>query len=148
VLDLYRPSTASELSTDQVIGPRTIRSYNRLVQSILEEDEVPQELKDHLIDLYFTWEQPWYPVVNEGLFRHSERANGRYCSPLLLNSILALGSRYTERMEVRSDVDDANTAGRVFLEKAEVLLHYGLKWPDITTIQSLAILSIVHIVSR
>jgi hypothetical protein len=108
---------------------------------------VPQNLKDHLIDLYFTWEQPWYPVVNEHLFRHSERANGRYCSPLLLNSIMAVGSRYSDGPEVLTDPNDKNTAGRVFLERAEVLLHDQIKRPDITTIQALAILSIAYIVS-
>lgn len=101
----------------------------------------------HLIDLYFKWEQPWCQVVDESLFRQSKQTNGRYFSPLLLNCILAIASRYCDRPEVRSDPDDPNTAGRIFLDTAEVLLHFDLKWPSITTIQSLEIMAILYVVS-
>ncbi|KAL5002994.1 fungal-specific transcription factor domain-containing protein [Aspergillus recurvatus] len=47
--------------------------------------------------------------------------------------------------DVRSDSADANTAGRVFLEVAEVLLRSDIKHPSITTVQSLAILGIANI---
>jgi hypothetical protein len=104
------------------------------------------ELKSHLIDLYFEWEQPWLQVVNEQLFRDSMKDGGRYFSPLLLNCILAMGSRYCERIEIRSDPNDSNTAGRVFIQKAERLIQNDLKWPKITTIQSLAILGMAYIV--
>lgn len=100
----------------------------------------------HLIDLYFKWEQPWCQVVDESLFRQSKQTNGRYFSPLLLNCILAIASRYCDRPEVRSDPDDPNTAGRIFLDTAEVLLHFDLKWPSITTIQSLEIMAIHYVV--
>ncbi|KAI5241794.1 hypothetical protein E4T42_07884 [Aureobasidium subglaciale] len=123
----------------------TRNSYNHLVNSIEEDGSISEELKYHLIDLYFTWEQPWFQVVDERLFRQAEKTDGRYCSPLLLNSIMALGSRYSDRIDVLTDTNDPSTAGGFFLEKAEILLHYHLKWPDITTIQALAILSIVYI---
>lgn len=105
------------------------------------------ELVDDLIDVYFEWEQPWFQVVDEALFRDSKQGNGRYFSPLLLYCILAIASRWSDRPEVRSDLKDANTAGLVFLEHAETLLHFDLKWPSITTIQSLAIMAIVYVVS-
>lgn len=75
------------------------------------------------------------------------RDGGRYFSPLLLNCILAVGSRYCDRMEVRTDPNDANTAGKTYLEKAENLIQNDLRWPKITTIQSLAIMGTVYIVS-
>jgi hypothetical protein len=48
---------------------------------------------------------------------------------------------------VRSDPNDSNTAGKIFLDQAEKLLQNDLKWPKITTIQSLAIMGMAYIVS-
>ncbi|CAG8044172.1 unnamed protein product [Penicillium nalgiovense] len=111
-----------------------------------EESLVPEDgLRSHLLDLFFEWEQPWLQMVNEKLFRDSMRHGGRYFSPLLLNCILALGSRYCDRIEVRSDPNDANTAGKIFLERAEKLIQNDLRWPKITTIQSLSIMGMVYI---
>lgn len=110
-------------------------------------DSIPNELQSHLLDLYFEWEQPWYPVINEKLFRESLAYGGRYCSSLLLNCVLALGSRYSDRLEVRTDPNDSNTAGKAFIEKAERLIPHDLKWPSITTIQSLTIMNMVYVVS-
>lgn len=112
-----------------------------------EDDSVLEGLKSHLIDLYFEWEQPWFQLVNETLFRDSMRDGGRYFSPLLLYSILAVGSRYCDRIEVRTDPNDPNTAGKMFLERAESIIQNDLRWPKITTIQSLAIMGMAYIVS-
>ncbi|UPK95767.1 hypothetical protein LCI18_006702 [Fusarium solani-melongenae] len=114
------------------------------VQILGDQHGVDEELETHLIEQYFIWEQPWLQAVDEALFRESRENNGRYFSPLLLNCILASGSRFTDRVEVRSDPNDPNTAGRLFLETAEVLLHFELKRPSITTIQSLAVLGTVY----
>ncbi|PWY88117.1 hypothetical protein BO94DRAFT_516614 [Aspergillus sclerotioniger CBS 115572] len=110
-----------------------------------QETEIPVELMNHLVDLYFEWEQPWFQVVDEALFRQSWQTGGRYCSPLLLNCIFAIGSRYSDREEVRSCPEDPNTAGQLYLEVAEVLLHFDLKSPSITTIQSLAIMAMCYV---
>ena len=103
------------------------------------------ELIEHLVDLYFEWEQPWLQVVDETLFRDSWHRNGRYYSPLLLDCILALASRYSMKPEVRSNPNDANTAGQAFCQSAEARLQSELKWPRITTVQSLSLLSIYYV---
>ena len=103
--------------------------YSQAVDSTLE---ISKELQEHLVSLYFEWEQPWFQAVDETLFRESWKENGRYCNPLLLNCIFALGSRYSDRTEV--------------LELAEVLLHFDLKSPSIITIQSLAMMAILYVV--
>ncbi|KAK4861857.1 hypothetical protein LT330_003892 [Penicillium expansum] len=70
---------------------------------LLEESLIPEDgLRSHLIDLYFEWEQPWFQVVNEKLFRESMRHGGRYFTPLLLNCILALGSRWPKITTIQS----------------------------------------------
>ncbi|KAJ5085126.1 hypothetical protein N7532_009897 [Penicillium argentinense] len=110
-----------------------------------DETWLSDELQAHLIDLYFEWEQPWFQMLNETLFRESMACGGRYCSPLLLNCILAVGSRYCDRIEVRTDPNDPNTAGKIFICKAERLIQHDLRWPKITTIQSLAIMGVFYI---
>jgi hypothetical protein len=121
--------------------------YLNTEKDTADDKGVSDELQAHLIDLYFEWEQPWFQVVNEKLFRESLVCGGRYCSPLLLTCVLALGSRYCDRVEVRSDPSDPNTAGKKFIERAERLVQHDLRWPKITTIQSLAIMGSVYIVS-
>lgn len=120
--------------------------YLNTEKDTADDKGVSDELQAHLIDLYFEWEQPWFQVVNEKLFRESLVCGGRYCSPLLLTCVLALGSRYCDRVEVRSDPSDSNTAGKKFIERAERLVQHDLRWPKITTIQSLAIMGSVYIV--
>lgn len=118
---------------------------------MLEEDyggiNISAELKSELVALYFTWQNPWLLVVDENLYRESLRTGGRYWSPLLENCILALGSRFTDSTDVCSDPEDTNSAGQVFFERAEVYLSYELKYPSITTIQSLFLLSMLSVVS-
>ncbi|RAH87507.1 hypothetical protein BO86DRAFT_351332 [Aspergillus japonicus CBS 114.51] len=127
--------------------PRTsLRSgMNRFLQDPDLVPPIAEELQEHLIALYFQWEQPWLQLVDEQLFRQSLHQEGRYCSPLLLHCILAMGARYSERLEVRSTPDDPNTAGESLLEVAEVLLHFDLRSPSITTIQSLGIMAIFYV---
>lgn len=108
---------------------------------------ISEDLKSELVDLYFTWQNPWLLVVDENLYRKSLKTRGRYWSPLLENCILALGSRFTDIIEVRADPDDANSAGQFFFDRAEVYLSYELKYPSITTIQSLFLLSTLSVVS-
>jgi hypothetical protein len=106
---------------------------------------IPTELETHLIDLYFTWEQPWYQIVDEDLFRDSMAHRGRYFTPLLLYSILAMGSRFSDRVETRTDANDPNTAGRFFFEQAKTLLHREMERPSLTTIQALGLIGMFYI---
>ncbi|KAE8148753.1 fungal-specific transcription factor domain-containing protein [Aspergillus avenaceus] len=121
------------------------QAVNLATQAWWNTGYMSEDLESHLLELYFTWEQPWFPVVDEALFRSSKIANGRYFSPLLLNCIFAVASRYSDRLEVRSDPNDSNTAGMMFLETAEALLSVDLKHPTITTLQSVAILGTVYV---
>ncbi|KAJ6014307.1 hypothetical protein N7540_008898 [Penicillium herquei] len=135
---------ASTGGTPSLVSPHCV---NQLCDDQIElvAPVISPELQAHLINLYFDWEQPWSQVVNETLFRESLACGGRYCSNLLLNCILAMGSRYCDRIEIRSDPNDSNTAGKMFISTAEKLLKNDLRWPKITTIQSLAIMGIFYI---
>lgn len=122
--------------------------FSRFNHDTVDEKLVSNDVEDELIATYFKWEQPWAQVVDEHLFRSHRATKGRYFSSLLLNSILAIASRYSTRREIRSDPNDPKTAGIPFLEKAETLLHSELRWPSITTIQSLSILGVFYVVGH
>ncbi|EEU34905.1 uncharacterized protein NECHADRAFT_39715 [Fusarium vanettenii 77-13-4] len=119
-------------------------NFNRLCQDLLDQDPVSPELEDHLLDLFFTWEQPFNQAVDERMFRQSRHTDGKWYSPLLLNCVLCIGSRHSDRAEVRTDPQDPNTAGRLFLEKAQVLLYFDLQSPSLTTIQAAMILTTAY----
>lgn len=139
------PQSQAVPADSAAVNPRA--EMNRRL--LADDSGVPisEELKSELVNLYFTWQNPWLLVVDEKIYRESLRTKGRFWSPLLENCILALGSRFTDRPEVRADPDKADTAGRFFFERAEVYLSYELKYPSITTIQSLYLLSILSVVS-
>ncbi|PWY78031.1 hypothetical protein BO94DRAFT_588334 [Aspergillus sclerotioniger CBS 115572] len=107
-------------------------------------NQIPASLQNHLIDLYFKWDQPWYPIVDESLFRESMSTRGRYWTPLLHYSVLALGSRFSDSLEVRTDPDDPNSAGQGFLIQAKDLLHSEMEHPTLVTIQALGVIGTVY----
>jgi hypothetical protein len=52
-------------------------------------------LVSHLISLYFTWDHPMLQIVDQSIFLDHMRRNdtgSSFCSPLLVNSILAVAS--------------------------------------------------------
>ncbi|OJJ29984.1 hypothetical protein ASPWEDRAFT_122319 [Aspergillus wentii DTO 134E9] len=121
------------------LGKSHIDGYSDLADAGISTD-----LQSELIDLYFKWEGPIAPIVDEGLFRASLVNKTQSFSPLLLNCILAVGSRFSDDVHVRSDPNNHNTAGKMFLEKARIFLYYELEKPSLTTIQSLHIMGMVY----
>ncbi|OLN86848.1 Nitrogen assimilation transcription factor nirA 2 [Colletotrichum chlorophyti] len=105
---------------------------------------ISNELKEHLLDLYWRWQNPWNYIIHKGAFLESFRGegDGRYCSPLLLWSIFALSARYSDRVELRSMPDDPTTAGDTFCEHAKILLFYESEAPTITTVQAACLLAL------
>ncbi|KAL2272583.1 hypothetical protein FJTKL_06300 [Diaporthe vaccinii] len=105
---------------------------------------VTDELQNHLLDLYWRWQNPWNYVIHKGVFLRSFRGedDGKYCSPLLLCSIFAIAARYSDRPELRSVPDDASTAGDAFCEHAKVLMLYEAEAPSITTVQAACLLAL------
>ena len=105
---------------------------------------VSTELEDHLLDLYWRWQNPWNYIVHKGAFLRSRRGldDGRYCSPLLISAIFAISARYSDRIELRTDVNDLSTSGNAFCEQAKILLLYESEAPSVTTVQAAAILAL------
>lgn len=105
---------------------------------------VPNELEEHLLDLYWKWQNPWNYIVGKGAFLKSRQGldDGRYCSPLLLSAIFAISARYSDRPELRTIAHDPSTSGNAFCEQAKILLLYESEAPSVTTVQAAAILAL------
>jgi hypothetical protein len=66
----------------------------------------------------------------------------RYCSPLLVNALLAVGCRFSNQAEARADPNDSDTAGDHFFAEALRILEKEKVRHKLTTIQALGLMSI------
>ncbi|KAF5671880.1 Nit-4-like protein [Fusarium denticulatum] len=109
--------------------------------------EVSDELRNHLLDLFWSWQNTWQYLVVKELFLEDLYIThtGRYASPLLLSSVLALAARYSDRIELRTDPLDQNTAGNALAEQAKMILFYESQAPKVTTVQATALLGLREI---
>lgn len=80
----------------------------------------------HLLRMYFTWHYPYFATLSRNLFlRDFHRGcpqpgtsprKTEYCTPLLVNAMLALGCHFTALPAAREDPDDSATAGDHFFK--------------------------------
>ncbi|KAL9127410.1 MAG: hypothetical protein Q9217_003706 [Psora testacea] len=97
---------------------------------------------EHLMALYFSWSHPFYVLFSQELFLH-DMANGgsKYCSPLLVNALLAVACAFSDRPEARSNPHDPLTAGDHFFAEAKRLLQSNDS-SNLTTVQALALMGL------
>lgn len=96
----------------------------------------------HLLALYFCWEYPTFASLSkEHFLRDFWDGRRRYCSPVLVNALLALGCRFSDRLETRRESSRAHSAGNHFFKEAQRLLQEN-DHSSITTVQALGIMSI------
>lgn len=100
------------------------------------------EFVGHLMGLYFCWEHPFYVLFSKECFLH-DMAQGRskYCSPLMVNALLAAACTFSDRPEARTDPSDPHTAGDHFFAEARRLLFEN-EHSTLTTVQALAIMGV------
>jgi hypothetical protein len=106
--------------------------------------EVTQDarLVEHLMALYFCWEYPTFASLSKEQFIADFRAGiPRYCSPLLVNAMLALGCRFSDLPESRADPTDPATSGDHFFAEAKRLLAED-DHRSLTSIQAIGLMSI------
>lgn len=106
--------------------------------------DIPQDLQDHLLELYWTWENSWLYLIHKDTFLQDYHGGktGKYCTTLLLLAISALAARYSRLEEIRSDPTDPQTAGDVYAEQARVLLMHEQEVATVTTVQAACLLSL------
>ncbi|KAJ5463928.1 hypothetical protein N7475_007063 [Penicillium sp. IBT 31633x] len=80
----------------------------------------------HLISLYFTWQNPIMNWIDRDLFladMRSGRLDSRFCSPLLVNSILAVACFYSDYPETYAVPGEPQSRGDHFFQEALALLQ-------------------------
>ncbi|CAG8548036.1 8887_t:CDS:2 [Ambispora gerdemannii] len=107
-----------------------------------ELTELPsQEIFDHLLEIYFTHVHPIMPIIYKPSFFNRLR-NREPCPHLLLNSMLALASRYSDNAEIQKYPDKPESVGSVFFERAKALLDFEYDHPRVSTVQALILLAL------
>ncbi|ORZ08765.1 fungal-specific transcription factor domain-domain-containing protein [Lobosporangium transversale] len=99
------------------------------------------EIRDHLVDTYFTYRYPIWPIIHKTIFLSQLHDPNSTPSLLLLNALFAYASRYSSWQVLRSDPDKPETAGQLFLERAQTMLPAFLMAPRLSTVQALLFLA-------
>lgn len=100
-------------------------------------------LVQHLLALYFCWEYPTFASLSkEHFMRDYVHGRHRYCSPILVNALLALGCRFSTQPNTRANPNEPRTSGDHFFKEALRLLYREPNNHTLTTIQALGIMSI------
>ncbi|KAE8365885.1 hypothetical protein BDV27DRAFT_144045 [Aspergillus caelatus] len=104
-------------------------------------------LISHLISLYFTWDHPLSQIIDQRMFlRHMREGNKNteFCTPFLVNSILAVASTYSDFPEVFAIPGDVASKGAHFFNEAELLWKAEEGRTSLANIQALALMSHVQ----
>ena len=162
------PKVPNRSSVDTVRGPRSrvgswVESQESSSTAItyrdpavalgLPEMRVPPEtwtsitsdgsLVHHLLSLYFCWEYPTFASLSkEHFIEDFSEGRPRFCSPILVNALLALGCRFSSRPSTRANPDNPYTAGDHFFKESQRLFYQEQDHHNLTTIQALGIMSI------
>ncbi|KAI0487759.1 fungal-specific transcription factor domain-containing protein [Xylaria cf. heliscus] len=100
-------------------------------------------LVQHLLALYFCWEYPTFASLSkEHFLRDYVQGRHRYCSPILVNALLALGCRFSTQPNTRANPNEPRTSGDHFFKESLRLLYREPNHHTLTTIQALGIMSI------
>ncbi|GAD98099.1 nitrogen assimilation transcription factor nirA [Paecilomyces variotii No. 5] len=88
---------------------------------------VPAELAMHLLDLHWSRQHHTFLLSYRPAFMRELVDGGPYCTDLLLYAVFACSSKFSERLEVRSDPANPETAGHYFFTRCDdLLLREGL----------------------
>ncbi|KAG5997663.1 Nitrogen assimilation transcription factor nit-4 [Claviceps spartinae] len=107
----------------------------------------------HLINLYLNYHLTYFAVLSKKLFLRdflrgqdsvSTSSSTSYCSPLLVNAILALGCHFTSMAGAFETPGDARTKGDHFFAEAKRLILGNDEFaiPRLVTVQALGLMSV------
>ncbi|OJJ01995.1 hypothetical protein ASPVEDRAFT_41521 [Aspergillus versicolor CBS 583.65] len=97
----------------------------------------------HLLSLFFTWHAPFFNYINRELFLRdlqSGSTDSTFCSPLLVNAVLADACSYSDYPEAFAVPGDVTTKGEHFWRQAKELLDAEEGELSLTTVQAIALL--------
>lgn len=119
---------------------RQLEDYNYR-RGTLDFDGVDPDLGMHLLNLHWNRQHHAFLVTYRPAFMRDMACAGPHFSKLLLNAIYFGASKFSPRIEVRRDPDDARTAGWQFRKRVRQLLGEALDRSEITTIQALLVMT-------
>ena len=70
------------------------------------------------------------------------KGSRRYCSSLLVNALLALACRFSDRPKMLSNPEDGTSAGDAFFAEAWRLMNEESDHHELTTVHALGVMSI------
>jgi len=158
-IKIYGPSSSLHTGSPSVGTPTKCRitetdAYQLIANAALSRQKehhlrqrptiggIPGELALHLLDLHWNRAHHTFLLTYRPAIMRDLLHGGPYCSEFLLNAIFAITSKYSDRVEIRSDRTDPSTAGAMFFQKCEELIanQQLLYQSSIPTICALVIL--------
>ncbi|KAK4962429.1 hypothetical protein LTR10_000055 [Elasticomyces elasticus] len=102
------------------------------------------DLQSEVLELFWKWQNPWQYLIHKRMFCDALQKGvyDDYCTPLLLQCILSLGARYSDRIELRDFPDQPETAGNALTNQAKAILHMEVEHPTTSTVAALALLGL------
>ncbi|OAA63461.1 Transcription factor [Niveomyces insectorum RCEF 264] len=126
---------------------RTIRNDgSELLDRLGINKEVPPEIENHLMNLYFTWQDASFHVVDRTMFDEAKVVwrdkleDTSYYSEALRNAICALGAAFDPRHHP-AFVTFPRSLADFFADRAKALLEIELDSPCVASVQALVLLS-------
>ena len=95
----------------------------------------------HLLSSHWNRQHHSFLITYRPAFMRDMACQGPYFSRLLLNAIYFAVSKFSSRVEVRSDPTDPRTAGWAFRQRTKDLLASEIEKSEIPTIQALLVLT-------
>ncbi|TGZ82503.1 hypothetical protein EX30DRAFT_394788 [Ascodesmis nigricans] len=108
----------------------------------------------HFIQLYFTYHYTFFTTLSKELFfpqfyqgwekTRRKKPHEIYCTPFLVNVMLALGCHFSSLPEARAIASEPDTVGDQFFEEAKyhMMTEDAYARPTLTNIQALALMSV------
>ncbi|KAL2821157.1 fungal-specific transcription factor domain-containing protein [Aspergillus granulosus] len=126
---------------------RTVRHDGQDILNHLRVGQsVDQALEDHLLELFFTWQNPSIYVVDKEMYMtarskwRDELDDTPFYSEVLTNAMCAIGSAFEARYHP-TFITFPKSLSEFFADRAKALLEIELDSPCVATVQALVILS-------
>ena len=137
--DQHRSGLSPGSATD-IVKPKeeAILSWTTVTQD--------KDLILHFMNMYFCWHYAYFTTLSKELFYRDflTGSSSQYCSPLLVNVMLALGCHFSSKPAARKDPEDSGTTGDHYFAEAKRLLYQDDEFADakLCTVQGLALMSV------
>jgi hypothetical protein len=147
---IYLSNDADEYGYGGAVAPAD--QYLSKEEAIVSWTSVTKdpELVNHLLNMYFTWHYTYFTTLSKSAFYRDlflgmpPSGIRKYCTPLLVNAMLALGCHFTSWPAARENRDVSSTAGDHFFKEAKrlIMANDEHEHPRLSTVQALALMSV------